>query len=306
LPQGLLCPKTPGGNGALLSSLAVSVVRVLNDDDDRDLVGPPVGRADLIDAAGFCLALKLESDWVIPSQRRAERQEFNFQLSDRFWMRPMRSLQKNMRVQAHAGDLDARRGFRCHCLSRLRSDVRDWRKPHASDQRAIALRCFKRWLREILTPWPHRRLFIAFICRRIGEVSATSLSDLRVLLVDDNGPVRTLTRQMLRRMSVTSIREADDGDAALEIFRATPLSFDLIICDWNMPVLCGMEVCKQVHAERPDLPFLLVTGRSDAESVVIAKEAGVSAYISKPFSPQELKLKISAIIERLNRTQRAG
>ncbi len=134
----------------------------------------------------------------------------------------------------------------------------------------------------------------------------TSLSDLRVLLVDDNESVRTLTRQMLRRMAVTSIREADDGSSALDIFRATPMSFDLIICDWNMPGVSGVEVCKQVRAERPDLPFLLVTGRSDPDSVVVAKETGVSAYITKPFSPQELNVKIAAVVERQNRTRRAS
>jgi len=137
-------------------------------------------------------------------------------------------------------------------------------------------------------------------------VPITSLSDLRVLLVDDNESVRTLTRQMLRRMAVTIIREANDGSSALEIFRATPMSFDLIICDWNLPVVSGVEVCKQVRAERPDLPFLLVTGRSDPNSVVVAKETGVSAYITKPFSPQELNVKIAAIVDRLNRTRRAG
>jgi CheY-like chemotaxis protein len=137
-------------------------------------------------------------------------------------------------------------------------------------------------------------------------VPITSLSDLRVLLVDDNESVRTLTRQMLRRMAVTSIREANDGSSALEIFRATPMSFDLIICDWNMPVVSGVEVCKQVRAERPDLPFLLVTGRSDPDSVVVARETGVSAYITKPFSPQELNVKIAAIVDRLKRTRRAG
>jgi two-component system chemotaxis response regulator CheY len=141
---------------------------------------------------------------------------------------------------------------------------------------------------------------------RIVEVPDTSLSELSVLLIDDNESVRALIRQMLRRMSVTSIREADDGASALEIFRAAPMSFDLIICDWNMPVLSGLEVCKQVHAEQPAVPFLLVTGRSDANSVAVAKEAGVSAYIAKPFSPQELKLKISTIVERLNRRRRAA
>ncbi len=84
------------------------------------------------------------------------------------------------------------------------------------------------------------------------------------------------------------------------------MSFDLIICDWNMPGVSGVEVCKQVRAERPDLPFLLVTGRSDPDSVVVAKETGVSAYITKPFSPQELNVKIAAVVERQNRTRRAS
>jgi two-component system chemotaxis response regulator CheY len=172
-----------------------------------------------------------------------------------------------------------------------------------------ALRPVERSLIEILTAFARSSQlgrFVISICRRIRDVSATSLSDLRVLLVDDNGSVRTLTRQLLRRMSVTSIREAEDGNTALEIFRATPMSFDLVICDWNMPALSGMDVCKQVRAERPDLPFLLVTGRSDPDSVIVAKEIGVSAYITKPFSPQELKGKISTIVERLNRARRAG
>jgi CheY-like chemotaxis protein len=216
-------------------------------------------------------------------------------------------LQKNMRVQAHGGTSMTGefpplrrlpRGFRRMCARLAKTP----RQLSTRDTRAL----FQRGLIKILTAVAASSALCRVHCRRIGDVSAESLSDLRVLLVDDNGSVRTLTRQMLRRLSVTSIREADDGDSAVAIFCATPMSFDLIICDWNMPSLSGMEVCRQVRAERPDMPFLLVTGRADAESVIMAKEAGVSAYISKPFAPQELKLKVSAIVERLNRTRRTA
>jgi two-component system chemotaxis response regulator CheY len=214
-------------------------------------------------------------------------------------------LQKNMRVQAHGGTSMTGefpplrrlpRGFRRMCARLAKTPC----------QQSTCDTLFQKSLIKILTAVAASSALCRVHCRRIGDVSAESLSDLRVLLVDDNGSVRTLTRQMLRRLSVTSIREADDGDSAVAIFCATPMSFDLIICDWNMPSLSGMEVCRQVRAERPDMPFLLVTGRADAESVIMAKEAGVSAYISKPFAPQELKLKVSAIVERLNRTRRTA
>jgi CheY-like chemotaxis protein len=129
--------------------------------------------------------------------------------------------------------------------------------------------------------------------------AATSLpgsTTRRVLLVDDESSIRKLTREMLRRMTLTDVVEAESGDQALKLFRAGPAPFDLIICDWSMPGISGMEVCRQVRAAKSDLPFLMLTGRNDSKSRMAAEASGVSAYISKPFAFQELKEKLQALL----------
>jgi two-component system chemotaxis response regulator CheY len=122
-------------------------------------------------------------------------------------------------------------------------------------------------------------------------------ADLTVLVVDDDRMFRTMLSAMLRRLMMKAIVEAENGDQALQLFRAAPAVFDLVVCDWNMPGLSGMEVCQQVRVERPGLPFLMVTGRSDLESVKTAKQNSVSAYVLKPFSPNELKNKVGFALQ---------
>jgi CheY-like chemotaxis protein len=131
-----------------------------------------------------------------------------------------------------------------------------------------------------------------------------AFAELTVLVVDDDATVRGLIRTMLRRMQVAAIVDAENGEQGLQLFRAAPATFDLVICDWNMPVMTGLALCTQIRADRPDLPFLMVTGRSDIVSVKTALRSGVSAYIAKPLSPLELKTKISVLIDRY-RTARA-
>ena len=74
---------------------------------------------------------------------------------------------------------------------------------------------------------------------------------------------------------------------------------NLIICDWNMPNMNGVELLRQLRTVDPDMPFLMVTGRTDIESVVEAKSSGVTAYISKPFSSQQLEAKLRIILTRM-------
>lgn len=122
------------------------------------------------------------------------------------------------------------------------------------------------------------------------------LDGLNVLVVDDDEAMRTLVCRMLKRMKIGRILEADGGAQALERLAAATDSFDIVICDWNMPGMSGMDLFKQVHAEKPQLPFLMLTGRADLDSVVAAKKAGVHGYIVKPISPQELKTKIAFLL----------
>ncbi len=123
-----------------------------------------------------------------------------------------------------------------------------------------------------------------------------SLDTLNVLVVDDDEAMRTLICRMLKRMKVAQILEADGGARALERLSSASNGVDMVICDWNMPGITGMDLFQKVHASRPKLPFLMLTGRADLDSVVAAKKAGVHGYIIKPISPQELKTKITFLL----------
>ena len=92
------------------------------------------------------------------------------------------------------------------------------------------------------------------------------------------------------------IIEAGGGEQALRSSPPSRAPSTFVICDWNMPGMSGMELFKQVHAREPKLPFLMLTGRADLDSVVAAKKAGVHGYIVKPISPAELKTKISFLL----------
>jgi two-component system, chemotaxis family, chemotaxis protein CheY len=122
--------------------------------------------------------------------------------------------------------------------------------------------------------------------------------DKRILIVDDDEMTRTLIRRVLTRMKISNLHEATGGEQALQHLAAAPAAIDLIICDWNMPGMSGIELFDRVHALQPNLPFLMLTGRADATSVVAAKKAGVPDYIVKPVSPQELKNKISFLFAK--------
>ena len=121
-----------------------------------------------------------------------------------------------------------------------------------------------------------------------------ALRTLKILVVEDEEPMRALLSRMLLRMSVAQVVEAANGPQGLERVEAAPI--DLVICDWNMPEMSGMEFFDRVHAMNPRLPFLMVTGRSDAKSIVAAKKAGIAAYIVKPISQRELQAKIRYVM----------
>jgi len=115
-----------------------------------------------------------------------------------------------------------------------------------------------------------------------------------VLIVDDDENMRLLIRRMLTRMKITRLAEAADGREALERLRVAPV--DLVICDWNMAGMTGMELFSEARSIRPGLNFVMLTGRPDPESAAAAKQAGVAGYLVKPVSPDEFKSAISALL----------
>jgi two-component system, chemotaxis family, chemotaxis protein CheY len=133
---------------------------------------------------------------------------------------------------------------------------------------------------------------------RFAMSGAPGLEGKTVMIVDDDHTMRMLIRRMLARMKIANLLEAEGGEQALKQLEETHSACDLIISDWNMPGMSGIEFYDRIHAIKPDLPFLMLTGRSDAGSVIAAKKAGIPAYIVKPISPEELKTKISFLLTK--------
>lgn len=126
------------------------------------------------------------------------------------------------------------------------------------------------------------------------------IEKLKILIVDDQQDVRAMLRSMLGELGITQIFEAADGKEAMTFTDAALDMIDIVICDWNMPKLSGIELLRQMRSVTPNVPFLMITGRSDLDSVAEAKASGVSAYIRKPFSPAQLEVKLRVIKSKLD------
>ncbi len=123
--------------------------------------------------------------------------------------------------------------------------------------------------------------------------------DLRILVIEDQGPARAMLRAMLKELGINQVFEANDGRDGLRFIDSASDMIDIVLCDWNMPQMTGLDLLKQVRSVGLDVPFLMVTGRADKESVMGAKAAGVSAYIAKPFSQVQLEAKLRALMARM-------
>ncbi len=119
---------------------------------------------------------------------------------------------------------------------------------------------------------------------------------LAILVVDDYATMRKIVRQLLKQIGFTNVHEASDGSEALALMRDG--GFGLVISDWNMEPMTGLELLREVRADArlKDTPFIMVTAESKTENVVVAKQSGVSNYIVKPFNAETLKNKIVSVI----------
>jgi two-component system, chemotaxis family, chemotaxis protein CheY len=123
------------------------------------------------------------------------------------------------------------------------------------------------------------------------------LQGLNILVVDGNHYMRRLTRSMLTNLGAKSVVEAADGLDALEQIRICDP--DVMLLDWDMPVLNGMEVMHIVRSPgvfpRPNLPIIMLTNRAQRSSVVEALRAGVHEFLLKPTSPKALRDRLTSI-----------
>lgn len=131
---------------------------------------------------------------------------------------------------------------------------------------------------------------------RFDKNTQKKFAELKVLIVDDQAEIRLLVREVLADAGVAQIFEASNGREALQFIDADFDIVNFIICDWNMPGMNGIDFLRQIRTVYPSLPFLMVTGRADKNSVVEAKIAGVTAFIRKPFSPDQLEEKLRVLM----------
>ena len=117
-----------------------------------------------------------------------------------------------------------------------------------------------------------------------------------VLIVDDYKTMLRIIRNLLKQIEFNNVEEASDGTEALTKLRAG--KFGLVISDWNMEPMTGLDLLKEVRADArlKATPFIMITAESKTENVVAAKQAGVSNYIVKPFNAETLREKISKVL----------
>ncbi len=120
--------------------------------------------------------------------------------------------------------------------------------------------------------------------------------NMKVLVVDDYKTMVRIIRNLLKQLNFNNVDEASDGSSALRKLREG--SFDLVISDWNMEPMTGLQLLKEVRSDDKlkDTPFIMITAESKTENVIAAKQAGVSNYIVKPFNAATLKAKMASVI----------
>lgn len=131
------------------------------------------------------------------------------------------------------------------------------------------------------------------------------LTSIKILVLDDMPTIRDLVKKQLRDMGYKNIVMGEDGVVGWQLINdaidaGSP--FDLIISDWMMPNMKGLEVLKLVraHPRIEKTPFILLTSESERDQVTEAVLAGVSNYIVKPFSPKSFEEKLRAVWKKIN------
>ena len=136
--------------------------------------------------------------------------------------------------------------------------------------------------------------------RWILSTKSYNLERLNFLIVDDNKHMRALVKTILHALGAKNCREASDGADAFKELRHFPA--DIIICDWNMSPLDGLDFVRLVRtggdSPNPFVPIVMLTGHTELVKVIEARDSGVHEFLAKPISARSLYARIWIIIEK--------
>ena len=119
----------------------------------------------------------------------------------------------------------------------------------------------------------------------------------KILIVDDITMMRRILRYTLKQIGLTNIIEADDGKSAIKALKREKV--DIIVCDWNMPEMKGIDVLNKVRSDNEfkDIPFIMVTVKDNKKDIEEAVKLGVTDYILKPFTVNTFSKKLEKILD---------
>lgn len=130
--------------------------------------------------------------------------------------------------------------------------------------------------------------------------------EINILVVDDMPQMRRLVKGQVRNLGYRNLFDADNGDRAWRILveqhrNGSPIG--LILSDWNMPVMTGIDFLKKVRStpEFSQLPFIMITAEGERTQILEAVKCGVSNYVMKPFTPQMFQTKFKAVWENMQK-----
>jgi two-component system chemotaxis response regulator CheY len=120
---------------------------------------------------------------------------------------------------------------------------------------------------------------------------------MKILVVDDSSTMRRIIKNTLIRIGHKDVLEAEDGAVGWDVLTKNP-DIEILVTDWNMPEMNGLELVQKVRAEGKyeDMPIIMVTTEGGKGEVITALKAGVNNYIVKPFTPQVLQEKLEAVL----------
>jgi two-component system, chemotaxis family, chemotaxis protein CheY len=121
--------------------------------------------------------------------------------------------------------------------------------------------------------------------------------NMKVLIVDDFATMRRIVKSILKQIGFSNIAEAEDGKTAFAQLKEE--KFDLVLCDWNMPEMRGIDLLKMVRSDDQlkDLPFVMVTAEAHRDSILDAVKAGVNHYIVKPFTAETIEERLKKVFD---------
>jgi CheY-like chemotaxis protein len=131
---------------------------------------------------------------------------------------------------------------------------------------------------------------------------AIKLDNLSVLVVDDQANARMLIRTMLRAFRISRIVEAEDAASGYMAYQAQDV--DIVLTDWWMPSMDGIELVRKIRRSsvgNPYIPIIMISGFSERAHVMVARDAGITEYLSKPLSVASLFQKLVTIVEKPRR-----